>query len=118
MIASASAVRAQTLPFYNADELVKKCIETAPERAAEAASKYNSPGELSSFLKINEAVCKTLLMMEQQSRDELAKNWNALDSSIRLQCIANRSADSYYGLKQCIEHVAKRGRGPDVLRRP
>src|SRR5262245_64929947 len=98
MIASASAVRAQTLPFYNADELVKKCIETAPERAAEAASKYNSPGELSSFLKINEAVCKTLLMMEQQSRDELAKNWNALDSIIRLQCIADRSVDSYYGL--------------------
>ena len=42
--------------------------------------------------------------------DELAKNWNLLASSIRLQCIANRSVDSYFGLKQCIEHVAKRGR--------
>jgi hypothetical protein len=26
------------------------------------------------------------------------------------QCIANRSVDSYFGLKQCIEQVAERGR--------
>jgi hypothetical protein len=42
--------------------------------------------------------------------DELTKIWNSLDSSIRLQCITNLSVDSYTGLKQCIEHMAKRGR--------
>jgi hypothetical protein len=48
--------------------------------------------------------------MDRQSLAELAKNWNLLASSIRLQCIANRSVDSYFGLKQCIEQVAQRGR--------
>jgi len=27
-----------------------------------------------------------------------------------MQCISNRSVDSYSVLKQCIEHVAKRGK--------
>src|SRR5262245_12782283 len=105
VIAGATATRAQTLPFSNIDELAKKCVETA----AEAATNYSRLSDLSSFLA-DEAVCKALSKMEQQSRDELAKNWNLFASSIRLQCISNRSVDSYSGLKQCIEHVAKRGR--------
>jgi len=105
VIAGATATRAQTLPFYNIDELAKKCVETA----AEAATKYSRLGDLSSFLA-DEAVCKALSNIDQQSRDELAKNWNLLASRIRMQCISNRSVDSYSGLKQCIEHVAKRGR--------
>jgi hypothetical protein len=105
VIAGATAMRAQTLPFYNIDELAKKCVETA----AEAATNYSRRGDLSSFLA-DEAVCKALSNMEQQSRDELAKNWNLLASSIRLQCISNRSVDSYSGLQQCIEHVAEPGR--------
>ena len=105
LIAGATATRAQTLPFYNIDELAKKCVETA----AEAATKYSRLGDLSSFLA-DEAVCKALSNMDRQSLAELAKNWNLLASSIRLQCIANRSVDSYFGLKQCIEQVAKRGR--------
>ena len=105
VIAGATATRAQTLPFYNIDELTKKCVETA----AEAATKYSRLGDLSSFLA-DEAVCKALSNMERQSLDELVKNWNLLTSSIRLQCIANRSVDSYFGLKQCFEHAAKRGR--------
>ena len=104
VIAGATATRAQTLPFYNIDELAKKCVETA----AEAATKYSRLGDLSSFLA-DEAVCKALSNMDRQSLAELAKNWNLLASSIRLQCIANRSVDSYFGLKQCIEQVAKRG---------
>src|SRR5262245_52867279 len=105
VIAGATATRAQTLPFYNIDELAKKCVETG----AEAATKYSRLGDLSSFLA-DEVVCKALSNMERQSRDELTKNWSLLASSIRLQCIANRSVDSYFGLKQCIEHVAKRVR--------
>jgi hypothetical protein len=104
VIAGATATRAQTLPFYNIDELAKKCVETA----AEAATKYSRLGDLSSFLA-DEAVCKALSNMDRQSLAELAKNWNLLASSIRLQCIANRSVDSYFGLKQCIEQVAKPG---------
>jgi hypothetical protein len=105
VIAGATTTRAQTLPFYNIDELAKKCVETA----AEVAAKYSRLGELSSFLA-DEAVCKALSNTDRQSLDELVKNWNLLASSIRLQCISNRSVDSYSGLKQCIEHVAKRGR--------
>ena len=52
VIAGATATRAQTLPFYNIDELAKKCVETA----AEAATKYSRLGDLSSFLA-DEAVC-------------------------------------------------------------
>jgi hypothetical protein len=105
VIAGATATRAQTLPFYNIDELAKKCVETA----AEAATKYSRLGDLSSFLA-DEAMCKALSNMERQSLDNLVKNWSLLASSIRLQCIANGSVDSYFGLKQCIEDVAKRGR--------
>jgi hypothetical protein len=105
VIAGATATRAQTLPFYNIDELAKKCVETA----AKAAKDYGRPEELSSFLA-DEAMCKALSNMDRQSLDELVKNWNLLASSIRMQCISNRSVDSYSGLKQCIEHVAKRGR--------
>ena len=71
VIAGATATRAQTLPFYNIDELAKKCVETA----AEAATKYSRLGDLSSFLA-DEAVCKALSNMDRQSLAELAKNWN------------------------------------------
>jgi hypothetical protein len=101
-IAGATAVRVQNrdtvifgLPIYNGDEAVKKQCE-------EAASK---PAVSKSACMAAEA------LQEKDARDELAKIWNSLDSSIRLQCITNRSVDSYSGLKQCIEHVVKRERG-------
>jgi hypothetical protein len=109
MIAGATAVRAQTrdtvifgLPLYNRDEAVKKqCEEAAPKPA------------------VSKSACMaTAAKKEKDARDELTKIWNSLDSSIRLQCITNLSVDSYTGLKQCIERVAKRGREPDPLRRP
>src|SRR5262245_24381885 len=99
-IAGATAVRAQNrdtvifgLPIYNGDEAVKKQCE-------EAASK---PAVSKSACMAAEA------LQEKDARDELAKIWNSLDSSIRLQCITNRSVDTYSGLKQCIEHVIARG---------
>jgi hypothetical protein len=99
MIAGATAVRAQTrdtvifgLPIDNGDEAVKKqCEEAAPKPA------------------VSKPACMAAgALQEKQSRDELAKIWNTLDSSIRLQCSPNRSVDSYSSLKQCIEH--ERGR--------
>src|SRR5262245_25964723 len=68
VIAGATATRAQTLPFYNIDELAKKCVEMA----AEAATKYSRLDDLSSFLA-DEAVCKALSNMDRQSLDELVK---------------------------------------------
>jgi hypothetical protein len=100
MIAGATAVRAQTrdtvifgLPLYNRDEAVKKqCEEAAPKPA------------------VSKSACMVAAAKkEKDARDELTKIWNSLDSSIRLQCITNLSVDSYTGLKQCIEHMAKRG---------
>jgi hypothetical protein len=94
MIAGATAVRAQTrdtvifgLPLYNGDEAVKKqCEEAAPKPA------------------VSKSACMAAAAKrEKDARDELTKIWNRLDSSIRLQCITNRSVDSYSDLKQCIE---------------
>src|SRR4030095_3934005 len=80
------------LPIDNGDEAVKKqCEEAAPKPA------------------VSKPACMAAgALQEKQSRDELAKIWNTLDSSIRLQCSTNRSVDSYSSLKQCIEH--ERGR--------
>src|SRR5262249_35391002 len=99
MIAGATVVCAQTrdtgivaLQIYNVDEAVKKqCEEAAPKPA------------------VSKSACMAAGALQQkEARDELAKIWNTLDSSIRLQCSTNRSVDSYSGLKQCIEH--ERGR--------
>src|SRR5262249_43908918 len=83
--AGATAVRAQTrdtvifgVPLYNGDEAVKKqCEEAAPKPA------------------VSKSACMAAAAKrEKDARDELTKIWNRLDSSIRLQCITNRSVDS------------------------
>ena len=77
--------------FYGDEAVKKQCEEAAPKPA------------------VSKPACMAAgALQEKQARDELAKIWNTLDSSIRLQCSTNRSVDSYSGLKQCIEH--ERGR--------
>src|SRR5262245_46964061 len=94
MIAGATAMRAQTrdtvifgLPIYNSDAAMMKQCEEATLKPEVPKSACLAVGAL----------------QEKQAHDELAKVWNSIDSRIRLQCIINRSVDSYSGLKECID---------------
>ena len=89
LIAAAIPARAQTLPFYDSDALMAKCIVDAPKQ--ESAEQ-----------------CKLVLILEKGARTELAKHWESYDHSIRLQCIASKSVVDFIGLLDCIDRMKKR----------
>jgi hypothetical protein len=116
LIAGATPVRAQTLPYYDMDAEVATCEADAEKRGKEFAEKNHGGQDAArSFAEAVRSTCKTLLGLEKQTRDELAKHWSSHDSNIRLKCIATGWVVDYTGLEQCIAEIEKK-RGPFLFR--
>jgi hypothetical protein len=117
LIAGATPVRAQTLPYYDLDAQVTKCEADAEKRGKEFAERSHGGADAArSFAEAVRSTCKTLLGLEKQARDELAKHWNSHDSNIRLKCISTEWVVDYTGLEKCNADIEKK-RGPFLFRR-
>jgi uncharacterized membrane protein len=110
VIAGATAVRAQTLPFYTAEAVNEHCRAELENQAETNAKKGIAPPE---------TVCALYRGLNNADRDELARRWTSIDASIRTQCVVTKQVVDYSTLKSCIEILEKRGpTTPDeVIRR-
>jgi hypothetical protein len=118
----ATPVCAQTLPFYDVDAQVAKCIAESPQGGEQLAKKLagRRSDAAKSEAEVVKTFCEVLGKADKQIRDELAKRWRSVDSRIRFGCIAAKQVVNYEGLRDCIENLEKRGKtSPDqvIIRR-
>ncbi len=99
LIAGAMPARAQTLPFYDKDEVVAKCIAQQNEKMAEEYARFKPETQRS----MAKTACVLFGMDEQYAHDTLANNWNSYPPGKRQSCIALKSVTSYYELELCLK---------------
>jgi hypothetical protein len=115
----AAPVCAQTLPFYDVDAQVAKCVAESPQGGEQLAKKL-AGRRSDAAAEVVKTFCEVLGKADKQIRDELAKRWRSVDSRIRFGCIAAKQVVNYEGLRDCIENLEKRGKtSPDqvIIRR-
>ena len=114
-ITGATPVSAQTLPFYNVDEQVAKCIADVPKNREEWAKKNaewlkkNAEKDVAKVTaELMKLMCNDLREKEREIRDKLAKHWDSHDPSVRFQCIASPQVVDSTSLQKCIEYIEKK----------
>jgi hypothetical protein len=104
LIAGATPVRAQTLPFYDVDGQWLECLVTAGaavHRSAEGVS-------AEAMAELGRLYCDAHRKEGWFIRDHLATEWDSYNSGKRQLCVDDRNITTYGALSDCLDAKDRR----------